>query len=168
MNLWHNKAMNLREIGSKIAKRRTDLGLSQERLARLSNLSRSTILRLENGTLNDLGAAKLFSLMDLLGLNISMQGSQKKKRALELVSQTASVSYKNKLSSSDLVSSLVSGNLSEAIFPYVATLLDEAPLPMIISAVEEASKVKRVAPKMIWKNIDRWTIAMHSPRPAWQ
>jgi transcriptional regulator with XRE-family HTH domain len=168
MGLWHNKAMNLREIGSKIAKRRIDLGLSQERLARLSNLSRSTILRLENGTLNDLGAAKLFSLMDLLGLNISMQGSQKKKHALELVSQTASVSYKNKLSSSDLVSSLVSGNLSEAIFPYVATLLDEAPLPMIISAVEEAAKVSKTPPKIIWKNIDRWTQEMRSPRAAWR
>ena len=50
--------MNLREIGLHVANRRPALGLTQERLAKLGNLSRSTILHLENGTLKDLGAAK--------------------------------------------------------------------------------------------------------------
>jgi transcriptional regulator with XRE-family HTH domain len=160
--------MNLREIGFHVANRRAALGLTQERLAKLGNLSRSTILHLENGTLKDLGAAKLFSLLSLMGLDISIQGQQKKQDALELLGQTASVSYKNKLTSSDLEMSLVSGEISESIYPYMATLLDEAPLPMIVSAVEQAAKSSKTSPKMIWKNIDRWTQEMHSPRSAWR
>jgi transcriptional regulator with XRE-family HTH domain len=160
--------MNLRRIGLQVANRRADLGLTQERLAKLGNLSRSTILHLENGTLKDLGAAKLFSLLSLMGLDISIQGQQKKQDALELLGQTASVSYKNKLTSSDLEMSLVSGEISESIYPYMATLLDEAPLPMIVSAVEQAAKSSKTSPKMIWKNIDRWTQEMHSPRSAWR
>ena len=160
--------MNLRRIGLQVANRRADLGLTQERLAKLGNLSRSTILHLENGTLKDLGAAKLFSLLSLMGLDISIQGQQKKQDALELLGQTASVSYKNKLTSSDLEMSLVSGEISESIYPYMATLLDEAPLPMIVSAVEQAAKSSKTSPKMIWKNIDRWTQEMHSPRTAWR
>lgn len=160
--------MNLRKIGLQVANRRADLGLTQDRLAKLGNLSRSTILHLENGSLKDLGAAKLFSLLSLMGLDISILGRQKKQDALEVVSQTASVSYKNKLTSSDLAKSLVSGEISETIFPYMATLLDEAPLPMIVSAVEQAAKASKTPPKIIWKNIDRWTKEMHSPRMAWR
>ena len=160
--------MNLRKIGLQVANRRADLGLTQDRLAKLGNLSRSTILHLENGTLKDLGAAKLFSLLSLMGLDISILGRQKKQDALEVVSQTASVSYKNKLTSSDLAKSLVSGEISETIFPYMATLLDEAPLPMIVSAVEQAAKSSKTSPKMIWKNIDRWTQEMNSPSSAWR
>ena len=160
--------MNLREIGLLVANRRADLGLTQERLAKLGNLSRSTILHLENGSLNDLGVAKLFTLLGLLGLNVSMQGQHVKQSALEAASQTASVSYKNKLSSSELAKSLISGKISKSNCPYMATLLDEAPLPLIVSAVEEASKVSNIPPKVIWKNIHRWANEMHSPREAWR
>ena len=160
--------MNLREIGLQVANRRADLGLTQERLAKLGNLSRSTILHLENGSLKDLGAAKLFSLLSLLGLDISMQGQHKKQHALEAASQTASVSYKNRLSSSELAKSLVSGRISKSNFPHMATLLDEAPLPLIVSAVEEVAKASNIPPKVIWKNIDRWADEMHSPRAAWR
>lgn len=159
--------MNLREIGLKVGRRRTDLGLSQERLAKLCGLSRSTIHHLEKGSLNDLGAAKLLSLLSLLGLDVITQEHTKKHHGLDMASKTASVSYKTKLQSSDLSKSLVSGELPEKIYPHVATLLDEAPLAIIVSAVEEAAHANQVAPKLIWKNIDRWAQGMHSPRLAW-
>ncbi len=159
--------MNLRDIGLKIAQRRTELGLSQERLAKLCDLSRSTIHHLEKGSLNDLGAAKLLPLLSLLGLEVITQERSKKKYGLDMASKTASVSYKTKLQSSDLSFSLAFGELSEKIYPHVATLLDEAPLEIIVSAVEEAAKMNHVAPKLIWKHIDRWAHEMHSPRSAW-
>ncbi len=160
--------MNLREIGLQVANRRVALGLTQDRLAKLSNLSRSTILHLENGTLKDLGAAKLLALLGLLGIDVLMQGRHKKQYALEAAGQTASVSYKNKLTASQLAKSLVSGKIPEPIFPYIASLLDEAPLPLIVLAVEEAAKASNISPKSIWKNIDRWAHEMHSPRVAWR
>jgi transcriptional regulator with XRE-family HTH domain len=159
--------MNLREIGLKVGQRRADLGLSQQRLAKLCGLSRSTIHHLEKGSLNDLGAAKLLSLLSLLGLDVITQNHSKKHHGLDMASQTASVSYKTKLQSSDLSRSLAYGELPENIYPHMATLLDEAPLELIVSAVEEAAKMNHVAPKIIWKNIDRWANEMHSPRSAW-
>jgi transcriptional regulator with XRE-family HTH domain len=159
--------MNLREIGLRVGQRRTDLGLSQDRLARLCGLSRSTIHHLEKGTLNDLGAAKLLALLSLLGLDVITQETSKKHFGLDMASKTASVSYKTRLQSTDLSHSLVCGELPESIYPHVATLLDEAPLEMIVSAVEEAAIENHVAPKLIWKNILRWAQEMHSPRSAW-
>jgi hypothetical protein len=87
--------------------------------------------------------------------------------ALEMASQNASVSYKSNLKSNDLSHSLAFGDLSEKIYPYIASFLDEAPLELIVSAVEEASHLNQVQPKAIWKNIYMWASEMHSPRPAW-
>ncbi|MFN0005202.1 MAG: helix-turn-helix transcriptional regulator [Burkholderiaceae bacterium] len=159
--------MNLREIGLKVLQRRTVLGLSQDRLAKLCGLSRSTIHHLEKGTLNDLGAAKLLALLSLLGLNVITQEHSTKHHGLDMASKTASVSYKTKLQSSDLSHSLAFGELPLSIYPHIATLLDEAPLEIIMSAVEEAATDNHVAPKLIWRNINRWAREMHSPRSAW-
>lgn len=159
--------MNLREIGLKVVQRRTALGLSQDRLAKLCGLSRSTIHHLEKGTLNDLGAAKLLALLSLLGLNVITQEHSTKHHGLDMASKTASVSYKTKLQSSDLSHSLAFGELPLSIYPHIATLLDEAPLEIIMSAVEEAATDNHVAPKLIWRNINRWASEMHSPRSAW-
>ena len=159
--------MNLREIGLMVEQRRIALGLSQERLAKLCGLSRSTIHHLEKGTLNDLGVAKLLSLLSLLGLSVMTQEYAQKHHALEMASNTASVSYKTKLRSADLSQSLISGELPQKIYPHIATLLDEAPLEIIVSAVEEVAQLNHVHPKLIWKNICRWAQEMHSPRSAW-
>jgi transcriptional regulator with XRE-family HTH domain len=159
--------MNLREIGLKVGQRRADLGLSQERLAKLCGLSRSTIHHLERGSLNDLGVVKLLSLLSLLGLDVVTQEHNKKHHGLDMASKTASVSYKTKLQSGDLSHSLAYGELPKSIYPHVATLLDEAPLEIIVAAVEEAAKINHVAPKVIWKNINRWAHEMRSPRMAW-
>lgn len=117
--------------------------------------------------MNDLGAAKLLSLLSLLGLDVITQEHGKKHHGLDMASKTASVSYKTKLQSHDLSYSLVSGELPEKIYPHVATLLDEAPLEIIVSAVEEAAQINHVSPKLIWKNINRWAHEMHSPRSVW-
>ena len=73
--------MNLREIGLKVGQRRTDLGLSQARLAKLCGLSRSTIHHLEKGSLNDLGAAAGNDLTlcagDLVNLGVVRPGQKK-------------------------------------------------------------------------------------------
>ncbi len=75
--------MNFREIGLKVAVRRIALGLTQDRLAKLCGLSRSTIHHLEAGTLNDLGATKLFSLLSLLGLSMAAQMHENQHDAIE-------------------------------------------------------------------------------------
>lgn len=159
--------MNLLSIGQLVQRRRQALGLSQARLSKLSGLSRATINQLETGTLVDLGAAKLISLLDLLGVDVDAHERPHRRNVLNLASQTASVSYKQVLEPNALAAALVSGQLPEQWKPQVATLLDEAPLPIIVGAVEEVASQSSCSPKMLWKHLMQWAYELKSPRQVW-
>jgi transcriptional regulator with XRE-family HTH domain len=160
-------AMNLADIGHLVQQRRQVIGLSQDRLAKLSGLSRATIHSLEAGTIKDLGAAKLITVLDLLGLQLGATSQQRPRNALHLVSQTASVSYKHGLEPGALGSALVDGHLPPYITPQVATLLDEAPLSLIVATVEEVAAASQCSTKILWKHMAQWARDLHSPRSAW-
>jgi transcriptional regulator with XRE-family HTH domain len=159
--------MNLAEIGHLVHSRRTELGLSQARLAALGGLSRVTINQLENGTLVDLGASKLIALLDLVGVDLNAGSRKGQQHALQSVSQTASVSYRTVLDPEIFAAALVAGELPARITPHVATLLDEAPLSLIVAAVEEIAARGQRSPKLLWKHLIAWAHALHSPRAVW-
>lgn len=159
--------MNLADIGQLVHQRRQALGLSQDRLARLGGLSRATINQLESGSLVDLGAAKLIALLDLVGLDLGADARRKHGQALQLVSQTASVSYKNSLDPQALSAALAHGALPASITPHVATMLDEAPLSLIVAAIEEVASASCTPPKILWRHLFAWALALHSPREVW-
>ncbi|MGE3348081.1 MAG: helix-turn-helix domain-containing protein [Ramlibacter sp.] len=159
--------MDLKQLGQLILTRREALGLSQARLAKLGGLSRATINQLENGTLVDLGAAKLIALLNLLGIELGAQPRPPRANALALLSQTASVSYKTALPPGALSRAMVNGELPEPITPHVATLLDEAPLPLILAAVEQVARSTHTPPKTLWKHLVQWAQILHSPRSVW-
>ena len=159
--------MNLADIGQLVHQRRQALGLSQDRLARLGGLSRATINQLESGSLVDLGAAKLIALLDLVGLDLGAGARRTNRQALQLVSRTASVSYKNSLDPRDLSAALAHGTLPASITPQVATMLDEAPLSLIVAAVEEVASTSGMPPKILWRHLMAWALQLHSPRAVW-
>jgi transcriptional regulator with XRE-family HTH domain len=159
--------MNLADIGHLVHARRTALGLSQARLAAMSSLSRTTINQLENGALVDLGATKLIALLDVVGINLDAGARKGNMHALAMVSQAASVSYRTVLDPDMLAAALVDGALPERITAHVATLLDEAPLSLIVAAVEEVAVKSNLAPKLLWKHLIAWAHALQSPRAVW-
>lgn len=159
--------MNLSSIGQLVKQRRQLLGLSQARLALLSGLSRATINQLETGVILDLGAAKLIALLDLLGLTLDAAEPPRRQNALALASRTASVSYKELLTPEAFAAALVDGQLPSHITPQVATMLDEAPLPLIVSAVEEVARYTHCPAKTLWKHLVQWAHELQSPRSVW-
>jgi transcriptional regulator with XRE-family HTH domain len=160
--------MNLKDLAPLVLARREALGLSQDRLAKLCGLSRATVNQLENGTLVDLGAAKLLALLSLLSIELDAKTTQPKSHhALALLSQTASVSYRQALKPAELSQALVEGTLPAAITPHIATLLDEAPLPLILRAVEQVARQTDTPPKMLWKHLVQWAQVLQSPRAVW-
>ena len=159
--------MNLREIGLLVRARREELGLSQERLAKLAGLSRATVNQLETGTLVDLGVAKLKALLDLLGLQFDANRRVPSRRGLLMASRTASVSYRLPLDVRRLAKALATGEVPADLMAHVATFLDEAPLPLVVSAVEEAAERGLVPPKRIWEHVLRWARELNSPRRVW-
>ncbi len=159
--------MLLDEIGIRVRERRLALRLSQDRLAKLAGLSRATVNQLETGSIQDLGVAKLGALLDLLGLRLEANARSTSRRALLMASRAASVSYKTRLEAGQLAQSLTTGNLPSALISHIATLLDEVPLSLVISAVEEAAKRSQVPPKQIWRHVVGWARELRTPRKAW-
>jgi transcriptional regulator with XRE-family HTH domain len=159
--------MNLHEIGKLVRERRDTLGLSQDRLAKLAGLSRATINQLETGALVDLGVIKLACLLELVGLTFEAHARATPHRGLLMASRTASVSYKTQLDAGQLAKALATGEVPPGLLPHVATFLDEAQLPLVVSAVEEAAKRGRVPPKRIWQHVVRWASEIDSPRRVW-
>lgn len=166
-NVEGRQAMNLLEIGSRVRERREALGLTQERLAKLAGLSRATINQLETGALKDLGVTKLAVLIELVGLRLEAHAVPRARHGLVMASRTASVSYRSPIEAGQLAQALATGHIPSAVTPHVATLIDEAPLPIIVAAVEEAAQCAHVPPRRIWRNVARWARDMRSPRSAW-
>ena len=148
-------AMDLIDIGRSVRNRRTDLGLSQGKLAHLSGLSRQTLVGLENGTLNDLGVNRAAQVMSVLGLDMSEPTieARQRKRGLWMAAKHASVSYARELAPETLAEVLATGEVPEAFVPHLSHLLDEAPVPMIVMAVEEAAMKKHVPVRKVWRNV---------------
>ena len=159
--------MRIAEIGQVVQSRRTELGLSQLRLAKLADLSRATINQLENGTLKDLGIAKLDALLGLLGLQLNPKPSRKQKNGLRMAAITSSVSFRNAFDPNVLSNALQSGELPKGFEPHIAHLLDEAPLHLIVQVVEDTAQHSKVSAKQIWQHLERWAHELQCTRKVW-
>lgn len=159
--------MQLAEIGTLVHARRRALGLSQEQLARLAGLSRATVNQLERGALKDLGAAKLIALAGLVGISLSAGAIRQRRNGLKMASVTASVSQRRGLPPDVLAKALRSGAIPAGYEAQVAVLLDEAPLEILVKAVEETSRGAPLAAKHIWAHLHQWARDFKSVRPAW-
>lgn len=159
--------MHLHEIGQAVSCRRASLQLTQGQLAKLAGLSRLTINQLEAGKLKDLGVMKLFTLLQVLGLDVSLQEKQNQ-RGLFKAMVAANVSYRQTVTEEELADVLASGELPRELESPVSALLDEAPLPTVVSAVEEASARRGVPPKQVWKHLAHWSRDLHLYRHVWQ
>ncbi len=158
--------MNLLDIGKHLRERRIALGLSQMRLARLAGLSRATINQLENGTLKDLSFGRLAAVLEIVGLGLDARAYPASGNGLRMASRGAGVSYRRGLEADELADALASGHAPIALEPQLATLLDEAPLPLLVRAVDEAARRAKISPVTIWRHIERWAADWRSPRRA--
>jgi transcriptional regulator with XRE-family HTH domain len=157
--------MQLAEIGCLFHTRRTHLGLSQQRLAVLTGLSRATINQLERGTLKDLGVAKLIALAGLLGIDVSAQPKPAKANGLFMAAVTSSVSYRQQLNERVLARALGSGVIPPEYRAQIGALLGEAPLEILVKAVEESAQREKVPAKKIWGHVFDWARELQVMRP---
>jgi transcriptional regulator with XRE-family HTH domain len=147
--------MNLLDIGRAVRVRRTELGLSQLHLAHLSGLSRQTLVGLESGTLSDLGFNRVAQVLAVLGLDTPEPSTQarSKKRGLWMAAKTASVSYARELPPETLGQALAKGTIAAPFAAHMTHLFDEAPVPIVVMAVEEAASREHVPPRQVWRNV---------------
>lgn len=167
-NIWLCSAMNLIDIGHAVRARRAELGLSQAQLAHLSGLSRQTLVGLETGVLGDLGVNRVGQVMAVLGLDSPKPDTlaRRKKRGLWMAAKTASVSYASEMAPEALEQALASGDVPPPFAPHLTHLLDEAPVPIIVMAVEETASRAHLPPRQIWRNVAKLAESLSVHRRA--
>ncbi len=67
--------MNLLELGSSIKKIRKEKNITQAELAKMANISRATLSKLENGRIAEVSIVTLNSILNHLGYELDIKAS---------------------------------------------------------------------------------------------
>jgi transcriptional regulator with XRE-family HTH domain len=134
--------MRIQELGGEIRKARLARGLTQAELAASAGLSRETLNLLENGLVRELGARKVFNVLNKLGLELAVQRDTQPRRPdfVRMACTTANVSFRSAMTEDELVHALVSGKVPATRSAHLRTLLDEAPPSLLNGLAAEAAR----------------------------
>lgn len=163
------------ELSSAVRTRRSDMGLTQMTLAKLSGLSRATVNQVENATLKDLSLTRAATLLGVLGLSVTVaaprpkspQNKSARSSALDLAARTASVSYRVAMTASQVREVFTTKSIPTAFLPHVHTLLEEAPVSLLASVVEELHLKLGLERAQVWKNMRELARRLKSSRELW-
>jgi transcriptional regulator with XRE-family HTH domain len=160
----------LRELGTAVRQRRQDIGLTQQQLADLVELSRATVTDLETGKLKDLSANRIERVANELGFALGLVGARRArdKSALEAAARIASVPYTNELPAGVLLESLREGAVPPGYIPHLRTLLQEAPIAILADVADELEQSHRIPRPDTWKRMRMLASVLKASRRLWQ
>jgi transcriptional regulator with XRE-family HTH domain len=160
----------LKELGTAVRQRRQDIGLSQQQLADLVELSRATVNELESGKLKDLSSNRIERLANELGFAVGLVGTRrpKGKSTLEAAARIASVPYTAELPASVLLDSLKNGVVPPGYIPHLRALLQEAPIAILADIADELQQSHNVPKPITWKRMRTLASVLKCDRRLWQ
>lgn len=155
------------------------MGLTQDLLARISGLSRSTVNAVEKQSVGNLSISKAVALLESIGLSMSVATSDtagvplhKKvappRSALERAASTASVSYTPVMTAKQLETALVKGEASPQIRPHLQALLDEAPVSLLAKVVDQLHAERGMPKAQVWERMRHLAHELQCFRLLWQ
>ncbi len=108
------------------------------------------------------------NLLYVLGLHSDTLASLPPKNWLGLAGQTASVSYKGTLTPESLLGVLVTGQVPVLFAAHISCFLEEAPMRIVVLAIEQAAQQSGMPISEIWANVralggQRLAQAMYAP-----
>jgi transcriptional regulator with XRE-family HTH domain len=160
----------LRELATAVRQRRQEIGLSQQELAALVDLSRATINELERGKLKDLSSNRIERLANELGFAVGVVGTRrpKEKGAIEAAARVASVPYSTEIPAAALLETLKHGTVPPTYIAQLRTLLQEAPVAILASLADELQEVHLIPRKQTWDRMRMLSRVLNIDRPLWQ
>ena len=166
----------IHELSHAVRSRRSDMGITQTGLAKLSGLSRATVSQVEHGTIKDLSLTRAARLCGVLGLAVSVSSPRAMSRRvegrtlpLELAARTASVSYREPLSADQLRQILTSASFATRQFlPHVRSLLEEASVSLLASVVEQLHEEDGMDRVSAWQHMRELARSMKTGRDIWK
>jgi hypothetical protein len=103
----------------------------------------------------------------VLGLDIRTLAVLRPRDWIKMAGQTCSVSYREILTSEALVKILISAEVPEGLVANMLHFVDEAPLQIVVMAVEQTSQRTRVPLATIWKSIETFAVRFGAHRQVW-
>lgn len=100
----------------------------------------------------------------VLGLDPVLLTPLKPRRWLWMAAQTCSVSYREPLTPEGLLEVLTTGTLPPGDVATFLHFLEEAPLSIVVMAIEQAAQQSGVIITEIWRNVDQIAAAWASTR----
>ena len=160
----------LKELGTAARQRRKDMGLSQQQVAELVELSRATINELETGKLKELGSGRIERLANELGFAIGLVGTRRPQGASVMASaaRIASVPYGSELPVGDLFDAIRNAVVPPAYIPHLRTLLQEAPVAILADIADELQRQHGVPRADTWKRMRMLASVLKCDRRVWQ
>jgi transcriptional regulator with XRE-family HTH domain len=157
-------------LGKAIHEKRIALGLSQQQLADMAQLSRQSLNGIELGTVNAT-LETLGRLLDVLGLTLAVMDPEaarreqgKPTRALWMAVKGANVSYVGEFTAEDLEQALATGDVPVDHQAQLAQVLDEAPIQLVTKVVAEVAAKRQKKPAEIWRNLKRLAQSLTATR----
>lgn len=160
----------LHELAANVKQKRSEMGLSQERLAELAGLSRATINALEAGKLNNLSLTRAERLANILGYGLGVTGTRSKETdssALETASLSSSISYGTAIPPEVLRHSLLTGTVPPKHLAQLRALLDESPLSVLSAIAAQLERENDVKSRSTWQRMRQLAVAVACSRPIW-
>lgn len=105
-------------------------------------------------------------ILQVLGLNPETLAPLPIKPWLRMAAETSSVSYLGDLTSETLLTVLVSGNIPAEFQAHVIHFLDEAPMQVVVMAIEQASQKSGKPITAIWGSVAKLCTSMRCSRFA--
>ena len=160
----------LKELATAVRQRRQDMGLSQQQLADLVELSRATVNELETGKLKDLSSNRIERLANELGFAVGLVGTRRPngKRALDAAARIGSVPYTTELPAGVLFDSIRDGVVPPGYIPHLRTLLQEAPIAILADVADELQQSHNVPKPDTWKRMRMLAVVLKCNRRLWQ
>jgi hypothetical protein len=94
-------------------------------------------------------------LVHVLGLDPATLAPLPAKRWLWMAAQTSSVSYRAVLTPEVLLAVLVSGDVPDEFQAHLMHFLNEAPMQLVVMAVEQAAQQSGVPIARIWRSVEQ-------------
>jgi transcriptional regulator with XRE-family HTH domain len=160
--------MKVAAVGSVIRAYRKASGVSQKDLAGMVGISRATLNYLESGRDIEIGAGKLLSLLELLGIPFGVPpGVDREHDDAVLEGAAKAASGKVKLPRKAVVEALATGRVPDGTDGPLAALLEDTPEPAILAIVRAVSAGSGQTPKAVWKNGRTLAKAVGCSRRVW-
>jgi transcriptional regulator with XRE-family HTH domain len=133
--------MYIAELGARIRQARKSRGLTQAALAKQAGVTRETLNQLETGQAKDLGIAKVFRLLRILEVDVSLMPRARTARDyVRLAAAAGSTGFRESLAEEELLRILLTGKLPPGKRPHVRRLFEDSPASLVRGLVAQVSE----------------------------